>query len=66
MRIMHVSTRLILGGSQENTVLSCAGQADDGHQRTGIVAREKADQRSRVQIGHVSLDGLLVPDCWYG
>jgi len=28
---MHVSTRLILGGSQENTVLSCAGQADDGH-----------------------------------
>ena len=31
MRIMHISTRLILGGSQENTVLSCAGQADDGH-----------------------------------
>jgi glycosyltransferase involved in cell wall biosynthesis len=28
---MHISTRLILGGSQENTVLSCAGQADDGH-----------------------------------
>ncbi|HAC08350.1 MAG TPA: glycosyltransferase family 1 protein, partial [Phycisphaerales bacterium] len=32
MKIMHVSTRLILGGSQENTVLSCAGQADDGHE----------------------------------
>ncbi len=32
MRIMHISTRLILGGSQENTVLSCAGQADDGHE----------------------------------
>ncbi|MDY7109701.1 MAG: glycosyltransferase family 4 protein [Planctomycetota bacterium] len=28
---MHISTRLILGGSQENTVLSCEGQADDGH-----------------------------------
>ncbi|MEE2972563.1 MAG: glycosyltransferase family 4 protein [Planctomycetota bacterium] len=28
---MHISTRLILGGSQENTVLSCAGQADAGH-----------------------------------
>jgi glycosyltransferase involved in cell wall biosynthesis len=28
---MHVSTRLILGGSQENTVLSCEGQADRGH-----------------------------------
>ena len=31
MKIMHISTRLILGGSQENTVFSCAGQADDGH-----------------------------------
>ena len=31
MRIMHISTRLILGGSQENTVLSSIGQADDGH-----------------------------------
>lgn len=31
MRILHVSTRLILGGSQENTVLSCEGQARLGH-----------------------------------
>ena len=31
MRIMHISTRLILGGSQENTVLSCEGQAELGH-----------------------------------
>lgn len=31
MRIMHISTRLILGGSQENTVLSCEGQAQSGH-----------------------------------
>lgn len=31
MRILHVSTRLILGGSQENTVLSCQGQAGLGH-----------------------------------
>jgi glycosyltransferase involved in cell wall biosynthesis len=31
MRILHVSTRLILGGSQENTVLSCEGQASLGH-----------------------------------
>lgn len=31
MRIMHISTRLILGGSQENTVLSCEGQATRGH-----------------------------------
>ena len=32
MRILHISTRLILGGSQENTVISCAGQADAGHE----------------------------------
>lgn len=32
MRILHISTRLILGGSQENTVLSCEGQAALGHE----------------------------------
>ncbi len=29
--ILHISTRLILGGSQENTVLSCIGQSRLGH-----------------------------------
>jgi len=32
MRILHLSTRLILGGSQENTVLSCEGQVERGHE----------------------------------
>ncbi len=27
MRILHISTRLIIGGSQENTILSCVGHA---------------------------------------
>ena len=31
LRILHISTRLILGGSQENTILSCEGQARLGH-----------------------------------
>ena len=31
IRILHISTRLILGGSQENTVLSCEGQSRLGH-----------------------------------
>lgn len=31
LTILHISTRLILGGSQENTVLSCEGQAALGH-----------------------------------
>lgn len=32
LRILHISTRLILGGSQENTLLSCEGQARLGHE----------------------------------
>ena len=31
---MHVITRLIVGGAQENTLLSCEGQHDRGHQVT--------------------------------
>ncbi|MEM9789905.1 MAG: glycosyltransferase family 4 protein [Planctomycetota bacterium] len=31
MRILHVITRLILGGAQQNTVMSCAAQAKAGH-----------------------------------
>src|SRR5262245_22906487 len=32
MRIVHVITRLIIGGAQENTVLSCEGLAARGHE----------------------------------
>ncbi|MFI4855044.1 MAG: glycosyltransferase family 4 protein [Phycisphaerales bacterium JB065] len=31
MRILHISTRLILGGSQEHVVLLCEGQTELGH-----------------------------------
>lgn len=36
MRIVHVITRLIVGGAQENTLLSCEGQYDRGHDVTLI------------------------------
>ncbi len=36
MRIVHVITRLIVGGAQENTLLSCEGQHDMGHEVTLI------------------------------
>ena len=36
MRIVHIITRLIVGGAQENTLLSCEGQHDRGHQVTLI------------------------------
>ncbi len=32
MKIIHVITRLIIGGAQENTILSCEGLADRGHE----------------------------------
>ena len=32
MRILHIITRLILGGAQQNTVLSCAAQVKAGHE----------------------------------
>lgn len=32
MRILHVITRLILGGAQQNTVMSCAAQVAAGHE----------------------------------
>ena len=34
MRIVHVITRLIVGGAQENTLLCCEGQHDRGHDVT--------------------------------
>ncbi|HWE04234.1 MAG TPA: glycosyltransferase family 4 protein [Tepidisphaeraceae bacterium] len=36
MTIVHVITRLIVGGAQENTLLSCEGQHDRGHDVTLI------------------------------
>jgi glycosyltransferase involved in cell wall biosynthesis len=34
MKILHIITRLIIGGAQENTLLSCEGQHDRGHDVT--------------------------------
>src|SRR5947209_17273941 len=36
LRIVHIITRLIVGGAQENTLLSCEGQHDRGHDVTLI------------------------------
>lgn len=52
MRILHISTRLILGGSQENTVLSCIGQARLGHQvhlAFGPIFGPEGSMRDRVE-----------------
>ena len=36
MKIVHIITRLIIGGAQENTLLSCLGQHQRGHDVTLI------------------------------
>jgi glycosyltransferase involved in cell wall biosynthesis len=36
MNIVHIITRLIIGGAQENTILSCRGQHELGHDVTLI------------------------------
>lgn len=52
MRILHVSTRLILGGSQENTVLTCEEQARRGHEvhlAYGPIYGPEGSLRERVE-----------------
>lgn len=46
MRICHVITRLIIGGAQENTVLSCRGLVERGHEVTLIAGPETGPEGS--------------------
>jgi glycosyltransferase involved in cell wall biosynthesis len=46
MRICHLITRLIIGGAQENTVLTCRGLAQRGHQVTLIAGPETGPEGS--------------------
>jgi glycosyltransferase involved in cell wall biosynthesis len=60
LRILHISTRLILGGSQENTVLSCEGQARRGHEvhlAYGPIYGPEGSMLGRVERFNESLAG---------
>jgi glycosyltransferase involved in cell wall biosynthesis len=46
MRIAHVITRLIIGGAQENTILTCEGLARKGHEVTLIAGPETGPEGS--------------------
>lgn len=46
MNICHIITRLIIGGAQENTVLTCRGLAQRGHQVTLIAGPETGPEGS--------------------
>ncbi len=62
MRILHISTRLILGGSQENTVLSCEGQARLGHEvhlAFGPIFGPEGSLLNRVEVFNKNQKGGL-------
>lgn len=46
MRIVHVITRLIVGGAQENTVLTCRGLVERGHDVTLAAGEETGPEGS--------------------
>jgi len=46
MHICHVITRLIIGGAQENTVLTCRGLIEHGHRVTLIAGSETGPEGS--------------------
>jgi|CXWL01.1.fsa_nt_gi glycosyltransferase involved in cell wall biosynthesis len=54
MKICHVITRLIIGGAQENTVLSCRGLAARGHDVTLIAGPETGPEGSLWQLARES------------
>lgn len=43
MRIVHVITRLVRGGADENTIITCNGQAEQGHDISLIYGRDFSD-----------------------
>ena len=49
MKIVHVITRLIVGGAQENTLLSCEGQHDLGHAVTLITGPSTGPEGSLME-----------------
>jgi glycosyltransferase involved in cell wall biosynthesis len=49
MKIVHVITRLIVGGAQENTLLSCEGQHDLGHDVTLLTGPSTGPEGSLME-----------------
>jgi glycosyltransferase involved in cell wall biosynthesis len=49
VKIVHIITRLIIGGAQENTLLSCKGQHDLGHDVTLITGPALGPEGSLLQ-----------------
>src|SRR5690242_14362521 len=54
MRIVHVITRLIVGGAQENTLLSCEGQHARGHEVTLITGPPIGPEGSLIERASIA------------
>jgi len=54
MKICHIITRLIIGGAQENTVLSCRGLVKKGHEVTLMAGPETGPEGSLWPQAHES------------
>ncbi|NOX57523.1 MAG: glycosyltransferase family 4 protein [Planctomycetes bacterium] len=62
MKIAHVITRLIIGGAQENTILTCAGLMERGHEVTLIAGPETGPEGSLWPRAEASCNHLIKLD----
>jgi len=63
MRICHVITRMIIGGAQENTLLTCVGLRDRGHDVVLVAGPETGPEGSLwPQVEAAGLRHIVVPD----
>ncbi len=54
MKVCHVITRLIVGGAQENTVLTCRGLVERGHDVSLIAGPETGPEGSLWEVAQAS------------
>lgn len=62
MKIVHIITRLIIGGAQENTLLSCAGQHELGHEVTLITGPALGPEGSLLEKAQAGGYRVIVVD----
>ena len=58
MKICHVITRMIVGGAQENTLLTCQGHLEKGHDVTLVTGPSPGPEGELLKQGVP--DGLRV------
>lgn len=63
MKICHVITRMIVGGAQENTLLSCRGAVEEGHDVTLVTGPSPGPEGELLK--RVSCPGLRIVECPY-